>query len=1088
MAQFLETIIRINAEMGNGFSKVGATLTELGSIVDGLSMELIDFGKESVEVYRDYEKSMRDAEVALSTNYGQGTQQLQRVMSQLDEAATEWAATTIFHTDDVSHAISEAAHAGWDYEQIMAGIPAAIKLAQAGSLDLSEAVDYVVKSTNAAGIGFEDMDYWIDLWTYAANSSASDIGEFGDAMLRMGSTMRFAANPEELMTLIAVTADMGSTGSEAGTMIRNSLMRLIVPTEKAKGVLEELGATSDEITEVMNDEALAAANATLASRGFTVFDQNGELRPILDIYSDLSDVLADIAGGYDKIGDNEEAMELLGAIFPTRTITEALNLLNAASDGYGGLYDSMMEGNAAGYGEYAAETMMDTLNGSIEIFLSKVERLKQTFGGELKDDVESFTGFFGDLVDRIAELEPDKFAALTGAGETLALAGPGLLTAGTAFRLIGLVFGTKGGAIAAGAMALATALGALVAWDEEKFDEKFGTMNLDLAELDRQLGNLTTDGEQRLSVMAEYTTRLGELGEEYQTAVGAFSQEITMATLTGKELTPTERKQIVEYGKSMTDALVEGINTRRESDLVFLNTITPDAEDMTAEETETYNSLYYMLDDYYGELKGKASQTGAQIQQAILNALNDDGRIDTAEQEAIDKLVDMQNNIQAEVAARQERASYYAQLEKASRVDKDSIEEFMGSVVENRAERIEAVESEYLPRMGTAAEAWAEQFEEENGRAPTLEEWHGTLQYQTFAVPLEETIRGIDEQDSEIARTAFTSLLSDSDMGESWHALLDIVGQHPNGDYEEMDYLAAVGRGTLPTTFYEDLINIERTFSDFKDKLEPYRDLPGFKDLFDLFGSGGAIENMIATYADQRSQYTQMGIDWSMVEQREALPLPIRPYVEGEDAMTALQDQGVDVNVDGDTTEIEADIDGIEGQTLMEYVDGDATGLEMSITDQDGRTLQENVTGDASQLAAVINSYANRTITVKIRGQQMFAEGGRATTASIFGEAGPEWAIPEEHTQRTADLLMAAAAASGFTWPDLMAAAVGAGSGGSSGSGGGTTTTTTQPLVYAPVISAPDATGVESVLREDKDRLAKWWEERQMREAAEVYQ
>ena len=103
------------------------------------------------------------------------------------------------------------------------------------------------------------------------------------------------------------------------------------------------------------------------------------------------------------------------------------------------------------------------------------------------------------------------------------------------------------------------------------------------------------------------------------------------------------------------------------------------------------------------------------------------------------KLVDMQNNIQAEVATRQERASYYAQLEKASRVDKDSIEEFMGSVVENRAERIEAVESEYLPRMGTAAEAWAEQFEEENGRAPTLEEWHGTSQYQTFAVPLEET-------------------------------------------------------------------------------------------------------------------------------------------------------------------------------------------------------------------------------------------------------------------------------------------------------------------------------------------------------------
>ena len=49
-----------------------------------------------------------------------------------------------------------------------------------------------------------------------------------------------------------------------------------------------------------------------------------------------------------------------------------------------------------------------------------------------------------------------------------------------------------------------------------------------------------------------------------------------------------------------------------------------------------------------------------------------------------------------------------------------------------------------------------------------------------------------------------------------------------------------------------------------------------------------------------------------------------------------------------------------------------------------------------------------------------FAEGGRATTASIFGEAGAEWAIPEAHTNRTADLLNAARAASGFTWGDLI--------------------------------------------------------------------
>lgn len=48
-----------------------------------------------------------------------------------------------------------------------------------------------------------------------------------------------------------------------------------------------------------------------------------------------------------------------------------------------------------------------------------------------------------------------------------------------------------------------------------------------------------------------------------------------------------------------------------------------------------------------------------------------------------------------------------------------------------------------------------------------------------------------------------------------------------------------------------------------------------------------------------------------------------------------------------------------------------------------------------------------------------FAEGGRAEEASIFGEAGPEWAIPESHTHRTAELLAAATKASGFSLGEI---------------------------------------------------------------------
>ena len=210
----------------------------------------------------------------------------------------------------------------------------------------------------------------------------------------------------------------------------------------------------------------------------------------------------------------------------------------------------------------------------------------------------------------------------------------------------------------------------------------------------------------------------------------------------------------------------------------------------------------------------------------------------------------------------------------------------------------------------------------------------------------------------------------------------------------------------------------------------------------------------------------------------EPIAVPIQPKVEGEDAMTSLQDQGVTVDVGADATELTATIDGADGQTLMEYVSGDATDLTMTITDQDGRVLTENVTGNAASLAAIINSYNGRTITVNITGRKLFAEGGRATSASIFGEAGPEWAIPEEHSERTAALLNAAREASGFTWPDILARF-----------GGLNSNPDNQPttIIYSPTINAADATGVDQVLQEDKKRLDKWYEEKKMRDQVEVY-
>lgn len=1141
-AQILQTMIMINAKTGNGFSKVGATLTELGAMVDGLSQNLVNFGKESVDVYRNYEKSMKDAEVALSTTYGRNTKELSGVMSQLDEAATQWAATTIFHTNDVANAISEAAHAGWDYNQIMSGIPAAIQLAQAGSLDLSEAVNYIVKSTNAAGIEFEDMADFIDLWAFAANSSASTIGEFGDAMLRMGSTMRFTGNTEELMTLIAVTANAGSVGEEAGTMIRNSMIRLIAPTDKANEAMEILGATSEETAGLLEDEALAAANAELAAHGFSAYGTNGELKNILDVYRELYLALGEIAGGYENIDRNQDSLQILSAIFPTRTITEALTLLRGAAEGYDGLYDAMRQGEAEGYGAYAAEMMMNTLDGSIETFLSKAERLKQLVGEELSEPLQRVLEIAGGMVDTISELDEEKFDILVSGAGALAAAGPGLIAAGTASRMIGLL-ATGTGKAALAAAALAAALGILHEKSNLEYEGNFGNLELELQTLKANVDGLVTEAEMQISQIEEYSSRIAEAAEAYQTAASAFATDLSTFVLTGKELTEEEKTSLISYGQSITDAVLEGVGLRSNSSLTFLNSIAP--ENMSEEEYTTYSTMFDSLLGYFSELEDEAKGIGQKLQDAILDGLNDDGRLDQEERSIIQSYTDMLARIEAEIAAQTAQADYYAELEKAGRIDAESMEEYMEYLAGNHKERVENMNGLYDKEIGTARAA----YENELGREVSDAEWRATDQYNFYEEKRKEGVSQIDAQTAELSRTAFRALMQDGNTYDSWNFAQRVMSEAPrdekgNVEYENIDWAGYAQQGAIPDTFYEDLGMLQKKQGPLSflgigksrngSMLEEWKDIPGVSELYNMFSGEKALGEMQVSIADFQGNlggWTHTGkigdyydketgeiqslsgsydittnvdrtqldetvetaekgteldvntvVDQTSIESTiptDPIPIPIQPYTGETDRMTALQEQGVQVQVDGDTQQLQASIDGADGQNLMAHVDGDTTDLSMKIWDENGKLLVENVTGNATSLAAVINSFNGRTITVNVAGRKMFASGGRATSASIFGEAGPEWAIPEEHSERTANLLNAARAASGFTWPELLERYGGLNAG--TNAGGNT-------IVYSPTINAQDASGVDSVLKEDKRRLERWMEEKRMLDEMEVYQ
>lgn len=1247
-AQTLETYIAINARIGSGFAQVGATLTELGSIVDKMSNKLINFGEESIEVYKNYEKSMREAEIALSTHYGRNTRELSDAMDQLNAKATEWAASTIFHTDDVADAINQAAHAGWDLDEILNGLPVAMQLAQAGSMDLSESLTYITKTMKAFDVPYEELGEFVDMWVYAANSSTGDVQDFGDAMKKLGATMRFTDSKEELFALIGLMHDMGESGSTAATLLRTSMMRIIAPSGVASKVMEQLGATDEEIREIREDASKLAALQTLEDYGFSAFNEDNQAKPMIQIYAELGEVLAQIAGGYENITKNQTTLGILSTIFGTRGITGALDIVTALQNAVE-LRDELLAGKAEGYGEYAMEKMADTLYGKTELFESKVERLKQVVGETLSGRVEEFYGSFGQIIDNVADLDEGKMDALVSGLGVIAAAGPGLIAAGTFFRLLGLIMNPVTG-IGLGLVALTAAAAAIKELEQYDFEQNFGDMNMDVEGITSYVKGLAGDFKEAWTYTDQFKEALTEAVASYREAGNTFSSNLFSMMIQGTELQPDDLKNLLSMAEKMNEYAQEALYTAASGDTEYWVALF--GGDEAVQNDPILQSIIEKTNRAYEESKSELEQIGADMRKTITDAWTNDNTIDEAEYNQILEYFRKYNDMVARAAAEAQSEESRIQMRKwllqASTGSYDDIKTLAQTAVDEREAMLQKEYDLYLDKKARLIEHGGDTEELERADAiyqqrrqeieSTYDEfllslWDSQIanggQYENYE-KLAEIAR--QYQANGLTGEAANQLISDL-MGDSAYAgghgktsdravlgkmlgvaMISLGGvegvaskisqyeeagnavmatrlrqlyameqlinnfdlPQSGGDHAEwLDFLLGdsdyqssnerlPGYGTAGT-YLNDVM--QRGYQKNKGAAESMLVMGGMSSVADakaaigLFGQGmesiyglmtvigqaargeleepmkevtaaeanmsqaaqmvwqSILEGITANYDMEALNKFGTGGDladyfavWNLLYggqsgnpeayritqpeqpgQTEAAQAPapqkaqIEPMATGEgagDAIEQLREQGVEVTVSADATELTATIDAEDGRDLMTYINGDATDLHAKIMDEDGQTLLEIVNGDVSALAAAIESQNGKTITVYVQsvdlagGTAKYAAGGRATEASIFGEAGPEWAIPEKHDQRTAELLNAAREASGFTWPELIAQF-----------GGLNANTERQPttLIYSPTINAQNAEGVEQVLQDDRRRFEKWFEDKQMRDAAEVY-
>ena len=258
--------------------------------------------------------------------------------------------------------------AGYDADKAATALPTVLKLAGAGAMDLAAASDMVTDSMSALGIEATEanLTQFSDQLAQTASKANTSVAQLGEAILTVGGTAKgLAGGTTELNTALGILADNGLKGAEGGTHLRNIILSLQNPTDKAA--------------------------ASLKSLGVDVYDAQGNMRGLNDVFKDLQ-------GAMDGM-DNASKDTILSTLFNKTDLTAANAMLANCTDRFDELSASIE--NSAGACENMYAIQLDNLNGDIDILKSGLSDLGisiyQDLNGPLREMTQLATSMVGEL-------------------------------------------------------------------------------------------------------------------------------------------------------------------------------------------------------------------------------------------------------------------------------------------------------------------------------------------------------------------------------------------------------------------------------------------------------------------------------------------------------------------------------------------------------------------------------------------------------------------------------------------------------------------------------------------------------------------
>jgi len=368
-------------------------------------------------------------------------------MGALRQAAIEAGASTVFSATESANAIEELSKAGLNTSDILSGgLSGSLDLASAGELGVARAAEIASTALQQFQLDGSETSHVADVLAAGAGKAMGSVEDLANGLKFVGPVAQsMGVSIEETTGVLALFAQQGIIGEQAGTSLRGVLASLTAPSGRAAEEIQRLG--------------------------LSLYDSQGN-------FLGLQNAAGELSRAYGSM-DMESRNASMGIIFGRETITAATALYQAGAEGVDEWTAAVDD---SGYAAETARLKLDNLKGDVEALGGALDTALIQTGSGANDALRFLTQSATDSIDGFNGMDPAFQGVTLGLAGTVAAVG----TAGGAFllavpkvvefrnavdqmgpaaqrtgRAVGVL--TKGLGVAAGALAAAQVLDKLTA-------------------------------------------------------------------------------------------------------------------------------------------------------------------------------------------------------------------------------------------------------------------------------------------------------------------------------------------------------------------------------------------------------------------------------------------------------------------------------------------------------------------------------------------------------------------------------------------------------------------------------------------------